>query len=223
MATAAVIGGGLVVGSLISSRSQDRATEAAKESAQQAAEQAQPFIDAQEELQQFQSNLLGLGTEEEQASALAALQSSPVLQSLNQQSQAQNLRQFSGTGQIGAAAQALQDRNLQNILSVALGGASQAAATGAPIAGQAIPAISQVGQIAAQGALAQGQIGSNLVGGLTNIGAFGLGGGFQGTGFQNLGFGSPAAATPTAGSAAQAIGQGFGSVGTGVVPTVGVL
>lgn len=188
MATAALIGGGLIVGGVanyLGKKEEAKATEAAAVAQQ---EQASPFLASAEQAQQTQMGLLGQGTPEQQAAALQSIQGSPLAQALNASNEETLQRRgiASGAG-TGGILQALQQANQSNLLQGAFGGLQQVAGTGLGVMPGAQNALFQQGQAQGQAAAAPFNALSSTINQGAQIGAFAAGGGFGS---------APAAAAP---------------------------
>jgi hypothetical protein len=179
MATAAVIGGGLILSNIAGSKAKEKEAEAIQEASAASQAQAAPFLSAAEQAQQVQLGLLGQGTPEQQQAALQSVQASPLVQALNAANeetlQRRGIAAGAGTGGI---LNALQQANQANLLQGAFGGLQQVAGTGVSALPGSQQAIMQGGMAAGQAAAAPFQGFANTLNQGTQLAAFGAAGGF---------------------------------------------
>lgn len=146
MATAAIIGGGALIGGLLAGQGAKKQAEANVEAAniqaaqQQAAleaaqqqqvienQRAESLLDPAMQAQQTQLALLGQGGDEAAQQAAGSLLNSPLVQAINQQNQQNISAQAAASGVSGGnLLSALQQANTGTILQAGLGGLGQIA------------------------------------------------------------------------------------------------
>lgn len=183
MATALLVGGGLLAGGLANAQAADIQSNAAQRAAREQQDLAAPFVGASQTALQQQLALLGQGTPEEIAAAQANIERSPLNLAVQQgNEEALQRRGISGGAGTGSILDALQKSNQSNLLNTAFSGFGQVARTGM----QALPGAQQaIG--AEQAAIGAGRAApfsafSNALSQGAQLASFGGSGGFGGFG-----------------------------------------
>ena len=217
MATAALIGGGLLLGGVASGIGSNKIAEANEDAAVIQQQTAQPFVDTANQAQQAQLGLLGQGGD---PNAAQNLLSSPLVQAINAQNQQGVNAQANASGISGGnLLTALQNANTATIMQAGFGGLGSIAGQGM----QALPGLMQAQGAQGQAIGAQNAMpfltGANIVNQGTQLAGFGLGGGFgAGTQTAMQNFGNPFASAP-----APSVGGGGTLQGMQPVNNFGVL